>query len=141
MCNSENQFKIDFLDHVAIRVKDMETSAKWYQTVLDLKRYKTPKWGAYPIFMLSGKSGIALFPATAKDPLLDNTSKNVRIDHFAFNVNFENFEKAVRKYTELNLVFTIKDHYYFKSVYTQDPDGHTVELTTIMVAEGSFYQQ
>ncbi len=141
MRNVENQFEIDFLDHVAIRVKNLEISAEWYQNVLGLKRYKTIKWGAYPIFMLGGKSGIALFPATVEDPILDNTSKNVGIDHFAFNVNLENFEKALKKYAELNLVFTIKDHHYFKSVYTQDPDGHTVELTTIMVAEDSFYQQ
>jgi len=141
MCSTENQFKIDFLDHVAVRVGDLKVSSEWYQTVLGLKRYKTPKWGAYPIFMLAGKSGIALFPASESDPELDNISKNVGIDHFAFNVSLENFEKALKKYKELNLAFTIKNHHYFKSVYTQDPDGHTVELTTIMVDEDSFYQQ
>lgn len=38
---------------------------------------------------------------------LDSTSKNVKIDHFAFNVTKENFEKAKKRYTELNLDFDI----------------------------------
>ena len=131
--------KIDFLDHVAIRVKDLEKSAAWYEKVLGLKKYKLPAWGDFPIFMLAGKSGIALFPANESDTLLDPQSKNIKIDHFAFNVNKENFEKAKQRYSQLGLVFTIQDHTYFESIYTKDLDGHTVELTTILVDEASFY--
>ncbi len=32
-----------------------------------------------------------------------------------------------------------QDHHYFHSLYTADPDGHTVELTTLVVAEEDFY--
>ena len=49
------KFEIAFLDHVAIRVKDMEVSAGWYESVLGLNRYQLPEWGAFPIFLLSGK--------------------------------------------------------------------------------------
>lgn len=139
MGKETNEIEIEFLDHVAIRVKDMDVSAEWYQEVLGLKKYQLPKWGDYPIFLLSGKSGIALFPANSHDIELESNSNNVKIDHFAFNVTKENFEKAKKRYTELNLEFTIKDHYYFHSMYTEDPDGHTVELTTIMVDENDFY--
>lgn len=90
----ENKIAIEFLDHVAIRVKDMETSIAWYEKVLGLQKHQLPKWGAHPIFMLSGKSGIALFPAHLHDDTLNPESKNVKIDHFAFNVTNENFEKA-----------------------------------------------
>jgi len=135
-----NNIELEFLDHVAIRVVDMEASAKWYENVLGLKRYSLPKWGDFPIFLLSGKSGIALFPANTTDAKLDPTSKNVKIDHFAFNVTNENFEKAKKRYEELNLKFNIQDHYYFESIYTKDPDGHTVELTTLKVDEGEFYK-
>jgi len=134
-----NDFKLDFLDHVAIRVKDMEVSARWYQKVLGLKKYQLEKWGEFPIFMLSGKSGVALFPANSKDPELNASSHNVKIDHFAFNVTNENFKKARIKYEELGLDYIFKDHFYFHSIYTADPDGHTVELTTLMVDEESFY--
>ncbi len=135
-----HRIDIEFLDHVAIRVADMETSARWYEKVLGLKRYRLSEWGDFPIFLLSGKSGVALFPANTTDTKIDVTSKNVKIDHFAFNVTNENFEKAKKRYTELGLVFNIQDHFYFDSIYTKDPDGHTVELTTIKVDEQEFYK-
>ncbi|MBC30127.1 MAG: glyoxalase [Muricauda sp.] len=140
MTDKEPKIEIEFLDHVAIRVADLEVSAKWYEKVLGLKRYQLPEWGNFPIFLLAGKSGIALFPASTDDTALDSISKNVKIDHFAFNVTKRNFEKAKRRYTELNLDFDVQDHYYFDSIYTKDPDGHTVELTTIKVKEKDFYK-
>tara|TARA_Y100000385_G_C13008611_1_gene600629 strand:- start:121 stop:543 length:423 start_codon:yes stop_codon:yes gene_type:complete len=140
MTNKENKIEIEFLDHVAIRVADMKASTRWYTKVLGLKKYKLPEWGDFPIFLLSGKSGIALFPANTTDTELKPTSRNVKIDHFAFNVTKENFEKAKKRYTELNLEFNIQDHYYFDSIYTKDLDGHTVELTTIKVDELDFYK-
>jgi len=140
MSTEINDISINFLDHVAIRVKDLNTSSKWYNKVLGLKKYQLPKWGEFPIFMLSGKSGIALFPANLDDTELKLNSKNVKIDHFAFNVTNENFEKAKKRYTDLNLDFNIQDHHYFHSIYTKDPDGHTVELTTIVVDEKEFYK-
>ena len=132
-------FEIDYLDHVAINVADMEKSADWYISVLGLKKYKVPKWGDFPVFLLSGKFGVALFPANLEDELLNVSSNNVKIDHFAFNVSNSNFDKAVSHYSSLNLDFEVKDHYYFQSVYTKDPDGHVVELTTLMVDESEFY--
>jgi len=140
MTDKVHKIEIEFLDHVAIRVADMEASAIWYEKVLGLKRYKLREWGDFPIFLLSGKSGIALFPADTTDTKLEPTSKNIKIDHFAFNVTNENFEKAKKRYNELNLEFNIQDHHYFDSIYTKDLDGHTVELTTIKVNEREFYK-
>lgn len=133
-------FKIEGLDHVAIMVKDMEASAEWYKKVLGLKKYILPEWGAYPVFLLANTSGIALFPANLKDTPLDPKSKNIKIDHFAFNLTNDNFKKAVKRYEELELEYTFKDHTYYHSVYTKDLDGHTVELTTLVVDADSFYK-
>ena len=140
MSTEDRNIALEFLDHVAIRVVDINASATWYENVLGLKRYQLPEWGEYPIFLLSGKTGIALFPADINDPKLDFNSRNVKIDHFAFNVTRENFEKAKKRYTELNLDFNIQDHFYFDSIYTHDLDGHKVELTTIKVPEEDFYK-
>ena len=134
------EIKLEFLDHVALMVTDVNASAQWYESVLGLKRYQLPEWGDSPIFLLSGKTGIALFPADKTDNALNPNSKNIKIDHFAFNVTRDNFEKAKRKYIELGLEFNIQDHYYFDSIYTNDPDGHKVELTTIKVNEEGFYK-
>lgn len=140
MPDEDHHIAIEFLDHVAIRVADVEASAKWYCEVLGLKRYHLPEWGDFPIFLLSGKSGIALFPANATEPAQDPNSKGVKIDHFAFHVTRVNFEKAQRRYFDLNLEFNLQNHHYFQSIYTKDPDGHTVELTTLMVKEEDFYK-
>lgn len=132
-------FKLDFLDHVAILVKDMDASVAWYEKVLGLKRYQLEKWGDFPIFMLSGKTGIALFPANTDDLKLEVASKNVKIDHFAFQVSNEAFAKARKHYENLGLDYIFKDHHYFHSIYTKDLDGHDVELTTLVVDEDAFY--
>jgi catechol 2,3-dioxygenase-like lactoylglutathione lyase family enzyme len=139
MTGTNQNLEINFLDHVAIRVIDLEVSVDWYEKVLGLKRHQPAEWGEYPIFMLSNKSGIALFPANENDKQINLTSKNVKIDHFAFNVNKKNFEKAKKRFAVLNLQFNIQDHHYFHSIYTKDPDGHIVELTTIVVDENKFY--
>lgn len=132
-------FKIDFLDHVAIRVSDLKTSSEWYEKVLGLKKYQPEEWGDFPIFMLADKSGIALFPANPTDEPIPGNSNNVKIDHFAFHVSRENFDRAKEKYAALGMHYEIQDHHYFDSIYTKDPDGHTVELTTLKVDEGEFY--
>ncbi len=136
-----DSFKIESLDHVAIRVKDMEASIQWYEDVLGLKKYKLEKWGEFPIFMLAGKVGVALFPADLDDPELNASSRNVKIDHFAFNVTNDNFSKARAKYESMGINYSFKDHHYFHSIYINDPDGHSVELTTLMVEEVGFYRK
>lgn len=123
-------FKIDFLDHVAIRVKNMAKSIAWYEKVIGLKLFQLPEWGEYPVFLLAGKTGIALFPANPDDDECNRASKNVKIDHFAFNVNQENYQKAKLHWKALNIKFEEQDHHNFHSIYTKDPDGHQVELTT-----------
>lgn len=90
--------------------------------------------------MLAGKTGVALFPAKNDDTNGDTKAENIKIDHFAFNLNNENFEFAKKRYKELGLEYELQDHFYFLSLYTKDPDGHKVELTTLVVDERSFYK-
>lgn len=133
-------FDINFIDHVAIRVKNIQTSIGWYTKILGLKVYKLEKWGDYPVFMLSGKTGIAIFPSNPEDEKLNQLSRNVKIDHFAFNVSNEGFIKAKEYFRKIEEPFKFQDHYYFHSVYLKDPDEHTVELTTLVTKENSFYK-
>ena len=134
------EIEISFLDHVAIRVKDLEASAKWYEQVLGLQRKEVPEWQPFPIFLLAGKTGIALFPANENDPVLEAHSRNVKIDHFAFQIPYASFEAAQKRYTKLGLKFEVQDHQYFHSIYTHDPDGHKVELTALLAGKENFYE-
>ena len=132
------EFGIDFLDHVAIKVADMEATAKWYEEVLGFQRYHVPVWGDFPIMLMAGKSRIAMFPATKPRSETDSRER-VRIDHFAFNITNENFLKAQKRFQELGISFEFQDHYYFHSIYLNDPDGHRVELTTLVRSDGEFF--
>ena len=133
-------FSIECLDHVAIRVRDMKKSQKWYEEVLGLTAYQMPEWGDIPIFLLAGTTGIALFPATASPDSKAMASKGVKIDHFAFRLSQQDFEKARNNYENKKIDYQFQDHVYFHSIYTKDPDGHTVELTTLVVDKSEFYK-
>jgi len=133
-------FQIAFLDHVAIRVKDMEVSIRWYEEVLGLVKHQLEEWGDFPVFMFSRKTGVAIFPANLDDTSFDKFSRNVKIDHFAFNVTSHDFEKAQLHFEEKEIKFEFQDHHYFHSIYLKDPDGHTVELTTLVIDENQVYQ-
>lgn len=126
-------FKIQFLDHVAIRVKDPEYTVQWYEKVLGLKKWHPEEWKPYPIFLLAGETGIAVFPTKSKDPEPFPKGGFQIIDHFAFRVDQENFEQAQEYLNTLKIPFHFQDHRFFHSIYFKDPDGHQLELTTPII--------
>lgn len=119
-------FKLDALDHVAITVQDVESSATWYQDVLNLERRHEDSWGDYPVFICAGSSGLALFPKDAAE----KSSKGRNMKHFAFRVNRENFEQAQTELQERGIEFEFQDHDIAHSIYFRDLDGYKVEITT-----------
>lgn len=133
-------FSLQALDHVALRCMDVERSAAWYQKILGLKRDDIPEWKPYPVFLMAEGFGVALFPATDGPSPEQLKPRMVQIDHYAFRVDRQSFEAALDHYDQLGLVYQVQDHTYFHSVYTKDPDGHTVELTTLAVPEADFEQ-
>lgn len=132
-------FKISFLDHVAIKVRDLEISVSWYEKVLGLKKSSPPEWNNYPVLMLAGKSGVAIFKAKDGGEEGNKNPHAIRIDHFAFNVSNSDLENAKKYFNEISQEFHFQDHIYFQSVYLKDPDGHTVELTTLVTDESNIY--
>ena len=50
------------IDHVALAVRDVEASAKWYCDVLGLERQHDDVWNGYPVFVGKNDAAIALFP-------------------------------------------------------------------------------
>ena len=133
-------FRLQFLDHVALMVRDLQVSAEWYENVLGLTRYRVPEWDPFPVFLLSGKTGVALFPTREGEVPQEFKGKGNVIDHFAFQVNSEDFEKAKVWFAELQIPYEVKDHKYFISLYLRDPDDHKVELTTLVGNAEDFYK-
>ena len=119
--------KLDELDHIAITVQDVESSATWYQDVLGLERRHEDSWGDYPVFVCAGASGLALFP---KDATVEQPATGHNMRHFAFRANRVNFEKARKELQERGIEFEFQDHKIAHSIYFRDPDGYKVEITT-----------
>ena len=117
--------KIEFLDHLAIKVRDPEKSADWYCDLLGLQRWQPEEWKPVPIMVLAGNSGLAIFSDRGED--IPMSVKNAF--HFAFRA--DDLRPYVSKLIDRGIDFTEEDHVYFKSVYFRDPDGYRVELTEV----------
>ena len=123
-------FKIKSLDHIAIKVTDVEASAVWYQETLGLKRMEYEEaWGKIPLMMFSeSNNGIALFPVT-NPPIRARSG----LMHFAFLVDREDFIAAQEELTKKGIAFVFQDHRATHSIYLHDPDGYEVEITTYTI--------
>jgi catechol 2,3-dioxygenase-like lactoylglutathione lyase family enzyme len=125
--------QLDGIDHVAIGVRDIERSAKWYIDVLGFERLHEGVWGDVPTFIGKGNTGIALFPAKLDAKSTASGHRGLRMLHFAFRANRENFLDAQRELKKRGIKFEFQDHEISHSIYFRDPDGHQLEITTYQV--------
>ena len=123
-------FKIEALDHVALSVRDLERSARWYADVLGFKRQHEGMWDGTPIFVGNGHAAIALFPARDKAGSTSHDRAKVRTLHFAFRADRENFLRAQDELRKRAIPFDFQNHEISHSIYFRDPDGHQIEITT-----------
>jgi catechol 2,3-dioxygenase-like lactoylglutathione lyase family enzyme len=120
--------QLEGIDHVALGVRDIEQSVKWYIEVLGFERLHEGAWNGVPTFIGKGNTGIALFPANhaATRP----AHREVRMLHLAFRADRENFAAAQHELKKRGIKFEFQDHEISHSIYFRDPDGHQLEITT-----------
>ncbi|MCP4572222.1 MAG: VOC family protein [bacterium] len=121
-------FNIDHLDHVALRVRDVEASAAWYGEVLGMRPAFEGLWGGVPTMLALGPTYVALFPTGDESP--DGPKTCVCMDHLAFKADAENFARAREELPARGIAVEFQDHDVSRSIYFDDPDGHRVEITT-----------
>ncbi len=117
--------KIEFLDHLAIQVRDPEKTADWYCDLLGLERWQPDEWQPVPIMVLAGSSGLAIF--SDRGETIPMQVKNAF--HFAFRA--ENLDTYRTRLRQRGISFFEEDHVYFQSIYLRDPDGYRVEITAL----------
>jgi catechol 2,3-dioxygenase-like lactoylglutathione lyase family enzyme len=126
-------FKLQHLDHVAISVRDINRSIEWYTNTLGLE--KSNPWEGEPVMMCAGETCLALF--SVDGPGIEMTdaqrSGHLTVQHFAFRVDRANFDAAQKEFGDKGIFSRFADHGVCHSVYINDPDGHTIELTTYEV--------
>src|SRR6266478_252558 len=127
--------QLEGIDHVAVGVRDVERSAKWYIEVLGFERLYDGAWDGVPTFIGKGNTGIALFPANPDAKSTSITHRAIRILHLAFRANRENFLAAQQELKKRGIKFEFQDHEISHSIYFRDPDGHQLEITTYELAQ------
>jgi catechol 2,3-dioxygenase-like lactoylglutathione lyase family enzyme len=129
--------QLEGIDHVALGVRDIERSVKWYVEVLGFERLHEGMWNGVPTFIGKGNTGVALFPANPNAESTSASHRELRMLHLAFRANRENFVASQRELEKRGIGFEFQDHEISHSIYFCDPDGHQLEITTYEFPESS----
>jgi catechol 2,3-dioxygenase-like lactoylglutathione lyase family enzyme len=121
--------ELDGLDHVALTVSDVASAVAWYADVLGLRRVYAAEWGDYPAMLVSGGTGVALFPVSAGHAAGDASAADGN-RHLAFRASRAGYAGAKAELTGRGIAFDEQDHQVSWSIYFADPDGHLLEITT-----------
>ncbi|SRR6266516_1878596 len=122
--------QLEGIDHVALGVRDIDRSVKWYIEVLGFERLHEGMWNGVPTFIGKGNTGLALFPARPDAKSTPTSHREIRMLHLAFRAKRENFLAAQQELQKRRIKFEFQDHEISHSIYFRDPDGHQLEITT-----------
>jgi catechol 2,3-dioxygenase-like lactoylglutathione lyase family enzyme len=121
-------FRADRLDHVGFVARDVETLARWYETVFGMARVHADVWpdveGGHPVMLCARGVCVALF-SVPDAPEREPGHK----EHFALAVDRANFEQAQLDFDELGIDYEVFDFDICDSIFLADPEGHQIELT------------
>jgi glyoxylase I family protein len=129
--SAEGAIHIGGLDHVVLRVGDLDRAIAFYERVLGLhveRRLDQPKL----VQLRAGASLIDLVPAAVSpDDAPDKAGRNM--DHFAVRVVGFDAASLKARLTRHGIdPGEVRERYgsegYGPSIYISDPDGNTVEL-------------
>jgi catechol-2,3-dioxygenase len=119
--------QLDYIDHFAISVKNLQTSFDWYKKVFGFEMFH--QWKTTWLIHL-GDMKIGLFerPQAAAVDDLDN---KIAFQHLAFHVSADDLIAALIELANLGIEFDgPEDTGVAYSLFVSDPDGHLLELTT-----------
>ena len=122
--------QLEGIDHIALAVRDIEHSAKWYIDVLGFERRYEGMWNGIPVFIGKGDTALALFPVRESKSQTAIRSDNGGMLHLAFRADARNFSVAQNELNRRGIKFEFEDHEISHSIYFRDPDGNRLEITT-----------
>ncbi len=127
--------KITELDHIGLRVKDVEASLRFYSELLGLKAERVDEWRkgeiGFPSVRLNADTLIDFFLSEKK---VDNENKEINQDHFCLVIEPTDMEHLKTRLEELGVRIHAGPgkrwgaHGDATSLYMYDPDQNVVEL-------------
>ena len=123
--------KVQGIDHVAVNVRDLDKSLKFYTEILGLKiSGRENQKSGIEYFLDCGPSLIGLIQGSESEGKHHFDNGGVGANHFSFRIKTEDFDKAVEALKERGVsIDFFKKREKSWSVYFRDPDGNKLELT------------
>lgn len=126
-------FELEGIDHVALAVRDVEKTLRWYVDVLGFEHRHAGMWDGVPLFVGKGATALALFPAHAEALGPSGRPDHIGMLHLAFRATRKEFEAAQTELRQRDIIFHSQDHEISESIYFDDLDGNRLEITTYEV--------
>lgn len=122
---------IQYVDHVAITVKDMDRSIEFYTQKLGFTITRTSETPTMKIvFVGTGQVQLELFALKqdAAKPVPELQQDEIGIKHIAFNVT--DLDALIKEFREkgINFISEIRQAGTRRHIFFKDPDGTTLQL-------------
>ena len=123
--------KTHYLGHIVFYVRDLETSLKFYEKVLGLKRIEGGELPFKAAALTSGRTHHELLLIEVGDAPGPPPGPRRGFYHAGFKIG-DSLDELKKAYHELYSagvqVKGMSDHTISKSIYLHDPDGNEIEL-------------
>ena len=120
-----------YLGHIVFYVRDLETSLKFYEKVLGLKRIEGGELPFKASALTSGRTHHELLLIEVGDAPGPPPGPRRGFYHAGFKIgdSLDELKKAYRELYSAGIqVKGMSDHTISKSIYLHDPDGNEIEL-------------
>jgi catechol 2,3-dioxygenase-like lactoylglutathione lyase family enzyme len=107
------------IDHVSLDVHDRSRSIDWYEDVIGVRASGAPGPVDQPVFLGPPGAQLGLFAERAPS-----------LRHIALATDAAGFDATLARLSERAILFRVERHGARRSVYFDDPDGTTLEVTT-----------
>ncbi len=122
-----SRINIERIDHIALVVRDLQTSKKWYREMFGFESLESSQTNPY---VGNDNVKLALLQIGEGSTFTRPVSQGARACHFAFGTDRSTFESYRTRLDDLNMRYEELNHSDSQSIYFSDPDGYLIEVTT-----------
>ncbi len=127
-CAAESSHvSIERIDHVALVVRDLQTSKRWYGEMFGFESLESSPTSPY---VGNESVKLALLQIAEGSTFTPAVSQGARACHFAFGADRSTFDSFRIRLDELTMPYEELTHSDSQSIYFSDPDGYMIEVTT-----------